>query len=214
MPEFPYTLERAVVIHAKPETVFRFFTDSARWAAWWGAGSTIDAVRGGKVYIRHSNGVETIGEVLDIVPDELHEFADSGARDQHIQGWRFQLSLFANAVADEVYARAADLVDAWFRAWAMREAAEREKVLREFASDAVQYRDRFSLLDGFDDLATHIAAAQRFMPGVEMRRKGDVRHCQGVLADWAAIDRDGKERMSGTNVFVLAPERTSRNKHR
>ena len=42
MPELPYQLDRTVVIKARPETVFRFFTDSARWASWWGAGSTID----------------------------------------------------------------------------------------------------------------------------------------------------------------------------
>src|SRR5579863_8384259 len=70
MPELPYQLDRTVVIKAKPETVFRFFTDSARWAGWWGAGSTIDAKLGGKVYIRHPNGVETLGEVLEVRPPE------------------------------------------------------------------------------------------------------------------------------------------------
>jgi uncharacterized protein YndB with AHSA1/START domain len=38
----PYELKRVLVIQASRETVFRFFTDEARWAAWWGAGSTID----------------------------------------------------------------------------------------------------------------------------------------------------------------------------
>ena len=28
-----------------------------------------------------------------------HEFADAAVRDHHVQGWRFQLSLFANAMA-------------------------------------------------------------------------------------------------------------------
>jgi len=36
-------LEVTVHIEAQPETVFSYFTDSVRWAAWWGAGSTIDA---------------------------------------------------------------------------------------------------------------------------------------------------------------------------
>ena len=39
-------LDRTVVIRARPETVFGFFTDSGRWAAWWGAGSTIDPQAG------------------------------------------------------------------------------------------------------------------------------------------------------------------------
>ena len=36
-----------VRIEADRETVFRYFTDSGRWAAWWGAGSTIDPRPGG-----------------------------------------------------------------------------------------------------------------------------------------------------------------------
>src|SRR2546428_4127742 len=47
-----------------------------------------------------------------------HEFADASVRDAHVQGWRYQLSLFGNVVADEVNAGAADVVDAWFDAWA------------------------------------------------------------------------------------------------
>src|SRR5271170_2241887 len=74
MPELPYQMERTVVIKAKPETVFRFFTDSARWANWWGAGSTIDATPGGKVYIRHAEGSETLGEVLEVRPPEMIAF--------------------------------------------------------------------------------------------------------------------------------------------
>jgi uncharacterized protein YndB with AHSA1/START domain len=66
MHELLYQLDRTVVIKARPETVFRFFTDSARWAGWWGEGSTIDARPGGKVYIRYPNGTETMGEVLDV----------------------------------------------------------------------------------------------------------------------------------------------------
>jgi hypothetical protein len=57
------------------------------------------------------------------------------------------------------------------------------------------------------DLVAHISAALRFMPGIRLQRRGDVRHCQGtVLADWVAIDGDAKERMSGTSVFVLSAE--------
>src|SRR5260370_41129017 len=65
--ELTHRLERTVVIQATPETVFRFFSDSARWAKWWGAGSTIEPRVGGKVYIRHPGGNETVGEILEIV---------------------------------------------------------------------------------------------------------------------------------------------------
>ena len=243
MPELPYRLDRTVVIHAKPEAVFRFFTDSARWASWWGAGSTIDAQPGGRVYIRHANGVESLGEVLEVrdgerivftygfasgkpippgssrvtirlEPEErgtrlhlLHEFAEAGPCQEHVQGWRFQLSLFANVVANEVYADAAGAVDAWFGAWGDADEGKRGETLARIAAAQIQFRDRFSLLDGVADLSAHMDAAQRFMPGIGLRRKGDVRQCQGtVLADWIAAGTDGKERMSGTSVFVFRPD--------
>jgi len=243
MPELPYHLNRTVVIKAKPETVFRFFTDSARWASWWGAGSTIDARPGGKVYIRHPNGIESLGEVLEVRdaerivftygfasgkpippgssrvtirldPDEagtrlhlLHEFAEAGPRDEHVQGWRFQLSLFGNVIANEVYADAASAVDVWFAAWVVADDQARRETLAKIVTPGIRFRDRFSLLDGLSDLSAHIGAAQRFMPGIGLQRKGDVRHCQGtVLADWIASGTDGKERMTGTSVFVFNPD--------
>lgn len=66
MSNLAYRLERDVVIHAPRETVFGFFTDSPRWASWWGAGSTIDPRPGGRVQIRFPGGVEVAGEVLEL----------------------------------------------------------------------------------------------------------------------------------------------------
>jgi uncharacterized protein YndB with AHSA1/START domain len=243
MQELPFHLDRTVIIRARPETVFQFFTDSARWASWWGAGSTIDATPGGQVYIRHPNGVESLGQVLEVrQPNQIvftygfasgqpippgssrvtirlepdaagtrlhlrHEFAEAGPRDEHIQGWRFQLSLFGNAVANEAYAGAQDTVDGWFAAWTIADAALREQTLAKIVSPNIQFRDRFSLLTGLDDLTAHIGAALRFMPGIALERKAGIRHCQGmVLADWRALGGDGSERMSGTSVFVFAPD--------
>ena len=59
-------LDRTIVIHARPATVFEFFTNSQDWAGWWGAGSVIDARPGGQLLIRHPNGVEVSGEVLEL----------------------------------------------------------------------------------------------------------------------------------------------------
>ncbi len=235
----PNTLERTVVIEAPPETVFHYFTDSARWAAWWGAGSTIDPTPGGTVYMRHS-GAEISGEVLEISPNsrivftygyakgqpigrgesrvtielrpcaagtELrlsHAFAEPAARDLHVQGWRFQLSIFANVVANELHKNPEAVVDAWYRVWTLTDEAERSSTLAAIAQPSIEFRDRYSLLSGFEDLNAHIAAALRFMPGVTLRRKAAVRHCQGtVLCDWAANGPDGTERMAGTSVFRL-----------
>lgn len=243
MQELPYRLDRTVAIAALPETVFRFFTDSARWAAWWGPGSTIDAAPGGKVYIRHANGIESAGEVLEVhAPERIvftygfvsgkpipagssrvtirleaveqgtrlhlkHEFADAAVRDEHVHGWRFQLSLFSNVVANEVYAGAAAAVDAWFSAWAIAADPSRAEAFAKIAAPAVSFRDRFSVLDGLEDLTAHAGAAQRFMPGIVLKRKGAIRQCQGsALADWSACSSDGNERMSGTSLFVLQPD--------
>jgi uncharacterized protein YndB with AHSA1/START domain len=236
----PHRLDRTIVIQAAPRIVFSFFTDNERWAAWWGPGSTIDPKAGGKVYIRHPGGVESLGEVIEVAaPDRIvftygfvggtpippgssrvtiglepegfatrlrlsHEFADQAVRDEHVQGWRFQLSVFSNVVANLVNAQAPETIDAWFDAWAETDASKREEQLARIATREVRFRDRYSLLDGIVDLVPHIGAAQHFMPGIRARRKGDVRHCQGtVLVDWAAAGPDGQERMKGTNVFTL-----------
>src|SRR5687768_15158133 len=165
LPPLPYSLECTVTIQAPPETVFRFFQDSDRWARWWGAGSTIDAKVDGEIHIKHPGGIESGGRILEIAaPRKLvftygfasgkpiptgssrvtielepvrgatrltlkHDFADTAARDEHVQGWRFQLSLFANAVADEVNANASRYVDLWFQAWGDPSAAARSTAL-------------------------------------------------------------------------------------
>jgi uncharacterized protein YndB with AHSA1/START domain len=239
----PHRLDRTVVIHAPRETVFRFFTDDARWAAWWGAGSTIDARPGGRVHIRYPTGDEAAGEVVEVRAPELivftygyvkgdliapggsvvtirlvahekgtrlelmHEVADAAVRDHHVQGWRYQLSLFSNIVADEVNAGAQALVDAWFEAWGEPDAAVREQMLVRAASPDVSFHDRYSNIYGMAELLPHIAAAQHFMPGIRVRRDGDVRHCQGtVLVNWIAAGTDGQRRGAGANVFVLGPD--------
>jgi uncharacterized protein YndB with AHSA1/START domain len=236
----PHHLDRTVLIQAAPHTVFSFFTDNDRWASWWGAGSTIEPKGGGRVYIRHANGIESSGEVVEVVPPKRivftygfnsgtpippgsslvtidlvsqgpvtrlhlrHEFAEPGPRDEHVQGWRYQLSVFGNVVADLVNARAAESVDAWFGAWTETNEEARRKQLARIATADVRFRDRFSLLDGLDDVVPHISATQRFMPDMQITRSGEVRHCQGtLLVGWIAANRAGQERASGTNVFVL-----------
>ncbi len=241
--ELPHLLERSVAIQASPETVFRFFTDSERWARWWGAGSTIDARPGGAVLVRYPNGVEATGEVVEVVepakivftygyasgkpmasgssrvtitlqPDGaatrlrlVHEFAEAAVRDAHVQGWRYQLSVFANVVADEVFAGAADLVDAWYAAWNEKDDRAREAQFERIASPGVRFRDRNSALDGIAEINAHAGAAQHYMPGIRLQRQGAVRHCQGtVLAEWVAVAGDGQERMAGSSVVVVGAD--------
>lgn len=242
LPALTHRLDRVVVIEAPRDVVFRYFADTTRWAQWWGAGSTIDARPGGRMYIRYPDGTEVVGEVLEVNAPEniaftygyvsgkmiapggsrvtirleadargtrlhfLHEFAEAAVRDVHVQGWRYQLSVFSNVVASEVHANAASLVDEWFGAWAETDAARRRARLDAIAIAGVDFRDRFSLIEGLDELAEQIGGSQRFMPGLRMERRGDVSHCQGTaLAEWVVLSQDGQERGRGTNVYRLGP---------
>jgi uncharacterized protein YndB with AHSA1/START domain len=240
MTPLPHRLDRTLLIRAHREIVFAYFTESPRWAAWWGAGSTIEAHAGGRMYIRHPNGVEASGEVLQVQPPErivftygyesgvpippggsrvtvrldahpagtllhlAHEFADVNARDEHVQGWRFQLSQFSNLVANEAAAGTEALVDRWFEAWNEPEAGPRDQQLASLAATGIRVNDRYSCLEGIDDLQAHMAAVHRFMPGLRMKRHGAVRHCQWqVLADWTATGKEGQPRGGGTTLFLL-----------
>src|SRR5207244_10127347 len=109
-----------------------------------------------------------------------HERADKAARDEHEQGWRFQLSLFANAVSNEVAAGAAKLVDNWFDAWAEPDAPARERLLSDIATREIRFQDAYSNLDGLEDLKPHITASQHFMPGLRLAPTGAVRDCPGT----------------------------------
>jgi len=236
----PHRLERTVLIQAPREIVFSYFTDSARWARWWGKGSTIDPRIGGAVLLVQPGGMQVAGEILEIDPparlvftygyvsgtpmpvgaslvtlrleddrqgtrlDLSHEFADEKVRDDFVQGWRFQFSLFANLVSNDLHAGASTAVDGWFAAWSEPDTVKREALLDRLATEEIRFRDRFSLIDGLSDLRPHLAAVHRFMPGMRLEREGDVRHCQGtVLADWVARAADGTERGRGTNVFAI-----------
>jgi uncharacterized protein YndB with AHSA1/START domain len=240
---FQHQLQRTITIGAPREMVFRYFTDNAHWAAWWGKGSTIEPRVGGRVFIRHPEGTEVVGDVVAIDPPErivftygyvkgtpvapgesqvtirldatargtrlnlLHEFADEAAMHPHVQGWRYQLSLFANVVSNEVHASAADVVDRWFATWSNPDAASRERDLAQLVAESISMRDRFSAIDGVDDVRAHLAAVHKFMPGFRLVRDGDVKQCQGmVLAPWRAEGADGTPRGAGTNVFVLSAD--------
>jgi len=238
-----FALDRTVTIAARRETVFRYFTDSERFAAWWGKGSTIEPRPGGTVHIRFPGDAVAGGEVIEIVPPERivfsygfesgkpipigasrvtitleetaggtlvklrHELPNAEVRDEHVQGWRYQLSVFANVVAKEAHAGAAGLADRFFACWAETDAEKRRGELAAIAVPELAFRDPYSCTSGIDDLNAHIAAGQRFMPGVVLERQGDARSCQGLaLVDWSVKGPDGNPRAKGTNVFELTKD--------
>jgi uncharacterized protein YndB with AHSA1/START domain len=236
-----HRLDRRVTLPVPPATVFNYFTDSTRWARWFGAGSTIEARPGGAMRIVFPGGAQITGEVVEATaPGSIvftygnasgtpippsgsrvtvglkdheggtklrlsHAFTSEGTRNEYVQGWRYQLSVLANLVTTEAYADAAATVDGWFEAFSDANDATRNATLDRVVAPDIEFRDRFSLVLGLDDLRPHLAAGHKFMPGMRLARVGDVRHCQGtVLADWVATGPDGAERGRGTNVFTLS----------
>lgn len=136
-----------------------------------------------------------------------HAFADPAVRATHIQGWRFQLALFANLVTDTLHAEAAALADAWYAVWAETDSARRGAELARIATPDIRFRDRFGHTNGHADLHDHIAAAQHYMPGVTVNRQGAPRHCQGtLLCDWIAKNPQGATVMAGATVFSLTAD--------
>ena len=193
----PHRLDRNIVISASRDTVFNYFTDSTRWARWWGQGSTIDARPGGAVNICHPGGVQVAGEILEIDPPSrlvftygyvsgtpmppggsvvtiqleddrqgtrlslTHVFADENVRNEMAQGWRFQLSLFGNLVANDLHAGAGAAVDGWFAAWSEPDTARREALLDRLATQEIRFRDRFSGC-AYQEASGFVSATVRF----------------------------------------------------
>ena len=241
-----FSIARTILICAPRDTVFRYFTDSERFAAWWGEGSSIDPRPGGAIRIRYPNAVEASGEVVEIAPPSRIVFTygyegegkpippggsrvtveltpvaggtrvalthdcenvDPGVGTEHTQGWRYQMALFANTVAREAQTRAAERIDAFLSAWNEKDAPRRLAILEDCATEDVLFRDAFSCTSGRDDLASQLAAVQTFMPGMTLRREGDVSQCQGTaVAGWIAKAEDGAIRGQGKNVYEFSPE--------
>ena len=239
-----YVVERSIVIRARREEVFRYFTDSERFAAWWGPGSRIEPRPGGVVFIRYPNAVTVSGQVVELSEPERivftygydgpqstippggsritvtltqqpegtrvhlrHEVPSAAVRDEHVQGWRYQMAVFANVVMAERGADQAARIDRFLALWGQKDATQRRAELAAIGAESLAFADRFSCTRGIDDLADHIGAAQRFMPGLELHRQGEARSCQGTaVCEWAARGPEGADKGRGTNVFDFDPE--------
>ncbi len=181
MTALPHALDRTVVIRASRPIVFNYFTDDARWAAWWGAGSTIDARPGGRVFIRYPNGIEASGEVLEIAAPERIVFTfgyESGkpvppgasrvtiALDAHPEGTCLRLTHeFAEAPAR----------DAHVQGWRYQLAVFSNVVCDEaYASAADAIDGWFSAWTVKDPTARTDALAIRVAPNVTLRDRFSV----------------------------------------
>lgn len=132
-----------------------------------------------------------------------HSFADPGARDQHLQGWRYQLAVFSEVAAAALVPRLATSVSQWAEAWSTDDDTRRRELVVASTAPGVAFRDRWSNLVGHEDLLAQLAAVRRFMPGSRLELVGDVRACQGIaLVDWVIRAGDGAETGRGTNVLT------------
>jgi uncharacterized protein YndB with AHSA1/START domain len=239
-----FSLDRTVEIHARRATVLQFFTDPARFARWWGAGSTIEPAIGGAVRIRYPDGSIASGAITELVEGRRiaftygyedpakeirpggslvtitladtdtggtrvqlrHDVAAATLRTEHIQGWKYQLAVLAKIASDDAQAAAPEAIAAWFAAWNEPSDDRRRALLAPIVTTGVAFRDGFGNATGLDELLAHIAACQRFLPGVRFDAQGAPRISHGtVVADWT-MGRPGDDAMmTGTNVFRLSP---------
>lgn len=136
-----------------------------------------------------------------------HAFSSSKIRDHHVQGWRYQLAVFSRVASEDQHADAAVRVDAYLRAWGDPDAAARRQLLESNAAPAIVFRDAYSSTSGLEDLLAHLDAIQVFMPGIRLKRDGELRLSHGTaIAGWTADKEDGSRVGTGTNVYDLAPD--------
>ena len=68
-------VEQTLRIRARPETVWRYWTDPRRMCEWWGATAELDPRRGGICRVEMSSGGVMRGEFLELIPYERIVFS-------------------------------------------------------------------------------------------------------------------------------------------
>jgi uncharacterized protein YndB with AHSA1/START domain len=61
-------------VEARPEVVYGYLTESARWARWQGASADIEAVPGGTFRMTMVNGLVAEGSFVELVPNRRVRF--------------------------------------------------------------------------------------------------------------------------------------------
>jgi uncharacterized protein YndB with AHSA1/START domain len=165
-PDLPHALERSLVIRAQRSTVFGYFTDSQRFARWWGPGSSIDARPGGRVTIRYPNAVVAQGEVREVVAGERIAFTYGYASGQPIGPGA---SLVTIALSDHPHGTLLELRhafadasvrDAHVGGWRYQLAAFANVVAAEQHADLAAVADRYFAAWAERDAARRRAALE------------------------------------------------------
>jgi uncharacterized protein YndB with AHSA1/START domain len=228
-----FSLNHTIEIHARRPAVFRFFTDSARFAKWQGAGSTIDPVVGGAVKIQLPGGITTSGVIRELVPDRVIVFTygyDDPQKPIAPGGSVVTVTLSDVASGTRVALRheVADKAarDSHIQGWRHQLAVfahivvadgfsptaveqwfaawnEPDPRLEGVVTQNVTFRDANGCVSGIHELVGHLAAVRMYMPGIKLELVGALRHEQGTVLAEWAYVRDGKSLATGTNVFRL-----------
>ena len=96
------TVERTLRIAAKPQTVWRYWTEPDRLCDLWGEAAQLDPRPGGTYRVEMSDGPTMSGEYLELVPYELIVFSfgwepEDGAPDLAPGSTRVEVTLTADA---------------------------------------------------------------------------------------------------------------------
>ena len=157
MPDLREFLDREITICARPETVFRYFTDSQRFAKWWGEGSQIDPRPGGAVTIRYPNAVTVTGEVTEIDPPRRIAFTYAYAGKIPADGSLVTITLEETAEGTVLKLRhafsSAKIRDAHVQGWRYQLALFSKTVAEEEQSRAPEQVDAFLRAWGNPDAA-------------------------------------------------------------
>jgi uncharacterized protein YndB with AHSA1/START domain len=77
-------VEVTLHIAARPETVFAYFTDPARYVQWMGEHATLQPFPGGTYRVRIRDGVEAAGRFLEVDPPHRLVFSWGWTNDQAV----------------------------------------------------------------------------------------------------------------------------------
>lgn len=75
-------LEVSVQVQARPETVFAYFTDPARYVQWMGSRATLEPKPGGEYRVWMRDGLEAVGQFVVVEPPRRLVFT-WGWTDEH-----------------------------------------------------------------------------------------------------------------------------------
>jgi uncharacterized protein YndB with AHSA1/START domain len=230
-----FSLERTILIRATRQTVFRYFTDSARFASWWGAGSRIDPTPGGEVRIVYPGNEVALGKVVEMTEPErvVFTYGYENPSKPILPGG----SLVTVTLSEERGGTRVRLVhemadektrDMHVGGWRFQLSLFANVAAKEQHADAarridawcdawngrgsldvtpdVMFRDAYACISGAADLVSHIEAARVHMP-LTLARVGEPRLCQGTaLCGWTASAADGAVKARGTNVYEFTAE--------